>query len=300
MGLSEKYSMTTQVLALSHVAGISPRLLESLIHRFQNLEGIFGADAETLSGVEGLTKEAVDKITHPQETLEKAREFESLLANRDIGVVTRFDDSYPQLLFELNDPPAALYVRGKMLDNAKKTVTIVGAENATNEGIELTVKAAGTFGNAGVQVISSLSKGIDAATHVGAAKTGGSFCVLDSGFDHVHPSEHMPLAIDIAQSGGVITEYPPATEYSEKNFPAANRLLVGMAHAVVVTELYNDSQRTLDILTFCKQIGKLAFFLVDPEHGTLAEEHSLEEAISCGAIPMVGLEKVDEIINALV
>ncbi len=298
---NDEHRTAIQVLALCRLAGVQPRLFEVLIHVFGSPGRILEADTRSLLAMDGMTVTTAKKITAATASMDQADEVYRHLRERDIAVMTRFDDDFPQLLFELNDPPPLLYVRGRMPDNNKKTVTIAGAENATNEGIELTVKLAGTFAGAGVQVIASLNKGIDAAAHIGTKAAGGaSFCILDSGFDQIHPSEHMPLAIDVAQSGGVISEYPPEQIYTAESFKFSNRLLVGLAQAVVVTELYRDSTRTLDLLSFCRQIGKLAFIMVDPERGVLADEESLAEAVSCGAIPLTGLEKTDDIIKALV
>jgi DNA processing protein len=301
MTQNDKYHTAVQVLALCRLAGVSPRLFEVLIHLFGSPEQILKADRNSLMAINGITAKTAKRIAGTTALLKQADELHKQLKERDITVMTRFDNGFPQLLFELNDPPPLLYIRGRMPDNNKKTVALAGAGNATNEGIELTVKLAATFAKAGVQVIASLSRGIDAAAHIGAkAADGVSFCVLDSGFDQIYPSEHMPLAIDVAQSGGVISEYPPEQTYTTESFKSSNRLLVGLAQAVVITELYRDSTRTLDLLSFCRQIGKLTFIMVDPERGALADEGSLAEAVSCGAIPLTGLEKTGDIIKALV
>ena len=298
---NDEYCTAVQVLALCRLAGIQPRLFEVLVHLFGSPERILKADRSSLMAIDGMTAKTAKKITGTAALLKQADELHSQLKKRDIAVMTRFDNGFPQLLFELNDPPPLLYIRGRMPDNDKKTVAFAGAENATNEGIEWTVKLAGAFAKAGVQIVASLSKGIDAAAHIGAKAAGGvSYCVLDSGFDQIQPPEHMPLAIDVAQSGGVISEHPPEQTYTTESFKSSNRLLVGLAQAVVVTELYHDSTHTLDLLSFCRQIGKLTFIMVDPERGALADEGSLAEAVSCGAIPLTGLDKTGDIIKALV
>ncbi len=301
MTKNDEYHITTQVLALCHFAGIRPRQFEALIHNFRSLEQILKADKDALMAIEGMIADTAKKIAGTSAYLKQAEELHRRLKEQDITVITRFDDDFPRFLFELNDPPPLLYVRGRIPANNEKRVALVGAENATNEGIELTVKLARAFTEAGVQIVTSLSKGIDATAHIGAkAANGVSFCVLDSGLDHIHPPEHMPLAIDIVQSGGVISEYPPEQVHTSESFISSNRILVGLAQAVVITEMYHDSTRTLDLLSFCKQIGKLTFFMVDPERGALADKESLAQSVSCGAIPLVGLNKTDDIVKALV
>jgi DNA processing protein len=295
------YDITTQVLALCRFSGVQPRLFEALISHFGTLEDILLADTGTLIKVNGMTAEAATQIAGTSDHLKRAGEFYADLKGRNIEIKSRFDDEFPRRLFELNDPPVLLYVRGRTPDNARKIVAIAGAENATSEGIELTVKLARRFAGSGVQIIASLRKGIDAAAHLGAkAAASASFSILDAGFDHICPAEHIPLAIDIAQAGGVISEYPPDQVYMDETFKRSNRILAALAQAVVTTELYQESTRALDLLSCCNQIGKLTFLMIDPSHGILADEESLNVAVANGAIQMVGLDKVDDIVKALV
>jgi DNA processing protein len=296
------YDTTTQVLALCRFAGVRPRLFEALLNHFGDLQSILEAKTDSLMKISGMKSKTAEMIAGSSAHLQRAGEYYTELKARDIHVKSRFDDDFPTRLFELNDPPPLLYVRGKTPDRHKKAVALVGAENATNEGIELTVKLARRFAEAGIQIIASLRKGIDAAAHVGAkaVEGGSSFSILDSGFDHIHPPEHMPLAIDITQAGGVISEYPPDQQFTDEAGHRSNRILTALAQAVVVTEVYKDSARTLDLLSCCHEIGKLTFIMIDPAKGALADEESLSTAVACGAIPMIGLEKADDIILSLV
>ncbi len=294
-------NVTHTVLALNKFAGVGPRLFEALLHRYGSLERIVRADSGSLMTIEGMSAPDANRITKATGFLAEAAEYRTALADRDIQVETRFGDSYPERFFELNDPPPLLYVRGRMPDNGKKVLTVAGTQAATNEGIELTVHLAGACAAAGVQVVSTLKKGIGAAAHLGArAADGSSYAVIDSGFDQIDATEEIPLAIDIIQSGGILSEYPPEKHLERDSYQAANRLLAGLVQAVVITEVYKGSNRTWDLLSCCSQIGKMAFVLIDPRHGAHADKESLDRAVSCGAILMVGLDKIDDIIKSLV
>jgi DNA processing protein len=279
-------------------------MVSALLQRFGDPSEIMMASRESLLKIDGLTPEQAEQIYTAEDYTDEATEYCQSLKLRDISISTRYDDDYPELLHEINDPPPLLFVRGRLPDNDKKTMTIVGADSASGEGIELTVTLAQQCAEAGVQVVSSLRRGIDAAAHLGAkAGDGVSFAVLDHGLDNIDLEEQMPVAIDITRAGGVLSEYDPETEAaeeSEKAYSGSNRLLVGLAQAVVVTELYSDSKATLDLLSFCNETGKLTFVLIDPKHGALTDESSLSEAVRCGALPMVGLDKIDDIIKSLV
>lgn len=289
------------LLALCTLGGIEPRAIDRLLRHFGTAEAVLAADTATLTHIDGITSALADKVTAAAAGLDRAADLARLLSERDIAVVTMFDSAYGSLLRELNDPPPLLFVRGRMPDPEKKSVTLVGARAATSDGIEVTTRIAQQFGEADVQVISSLRGGIDGAAHLGARAAGGvSFAVLDSGIDDIAEHDLMPLAIDIVESGGVITEYLPDKAPGPATMEASNRLLVGLGQAVVVTELYADAVHTLDLLSFCRMIGKLTFLIIDPELGALADESSLALAIECGAIPLEGYERVEDIIRSLV
>jgi DNA processing protein len=293
--------ITTQLVALCKYVGVTPRLFEALLHHFGNLERIIRADSGALMAIEQMSANIANKITRTKSHFKASVEFLAEMKKREITVTTRFDSDYPQLLFELNDPPPIIYCRGRLPHSDKKTVALVGADKATNEGMELTTKLAATFAKAGVQVVSSLDKGISAAAHLGTrVEKGVSYAVLDSGFDELKSEEQTRLAIDITNEGGLVSEYPPATAPSPDNYKALNRIIIGLSQAVVVTEVYKDSEHTLDLLKCCNQVGKLSFVIIDPRHGALTDEASLNQAVSQGALPMVGLDKIDDIIATLV
>ncbi len=296
-----EYSSTVHILALSRYSGVSPRMFEALLRRFKTVESILLAEKEEILEIEGMTAKAAGRIAKAPQRLAEAGKFATSLNQREIELVTRLEEGFPELLLELNDPPSILYLRGRLPDPGRKTITLAGTRNASSEGIEMTSRLTRELTAAGVQVISSLKGGIDAAAHLACIAAGGaSFALMDCGVDHLPQTEGIPLAIDIINSGGVISEYAPDTEADDTTLPQTNRLLAGMTQAVVVTEVYQDSTRTLDLLKSCNEIGKLVFFMIDPDHGAFSDESALANALDCGAIPIEGYEKIGDIVKSLV
>lgn len=301
MKTATDYSVTTQILALSRLGGVGPRMLDGLLQHFGNPAGILNASASSLLHIAGMTSPVASRIAGVAARLSEAEEYCREMERRGISLFTRYDDNYGHLLFELNDPPAMLYVRGKLPSPQKKSAALVGAHNAGTEGIELTVRLAKQFAHAGVQAISSLAGGIDVAVHLGVKAAGGqSFAVLDIGFDQLDSQDKMPVAIDIAQSGGVISEYAPDYASPPEALEESNRLMAGLAQAVVVTEIYQDSRRVHDLLKFCAQIGKLTFVVIDKDFGPLCDRESLNVAVKNGAIVLQGPGQASDIIKSLV
>ena len=295
------YSETEQLLALCRYSGVTPRMFEALLRQFHTVEGILQAEEHEIAAIEGMSAKAARQVSDSSKKLDDARQYATDLGHREISMVNRFEQHFPELLFELNDPPSILYFRGKLPDPTKKTITLIGTSKATGEGIEMTSRLAREFVSGGVQVVSSLRGGIDAAAHLACSTAGGaSYAVVDCGLDHIPQTEGIPLAIDIIKSGGVIGEFAPDVKADAATVLQTNRLLSSLGQAVVVTEVYKDSMRTLDLLKSCHEMGKLVFFMIDPEHGAFSDEIALAKAMEHGAIPLEGYERVGDIINALV
>lgn len=289
------------ILALCRFNDITPRLMNALLNHFGNLEGIINSDAGTLMNIKGMTIDIANNITQAKDQIDESSIYYSQLLDRNIYPVSRFDDNYPQSLFELNDPPSLIYYRGNLPDPNKRIAGIIGSEKPGNEGIELTIALAKKLAENNVQIISSLNSGISTAAHLGSRSVdGNSYAVLDSGFDNIVPEVNIPVAVDIVKGGGLISEYPPDMEYENNNFKKSNRIIVGMSQGVILTEFYAENEIVNDILECCSQIGKLLFILIDPKCETMSDESSLNKAVNYGAIPIVGRDKIDDIIKSLV
>lgn len=164
------------------------------------------------------------------------------LARRGITHVPLASPGYPSRLKRIFDPPFGLFGTGAVvtaLDAAEQApvVAIVGSRRPTGAGRRLAAEIAGALADRGAVVLSGLARGIDGAAHEGALEAGGvTIAVLGSGVDRVHPRRHQGLADRIAHDGAVLSEYWPGTEAAPWRFPARNRIVAGMADAVVVVE----------------------------------------------------------------
>ncbi len=288
------------VLALVRYGKITPRMMEALLKHFGTIEMILASDAGTLMAIEGMDAEVANDIAQASEFLDDAKTYYKLLQDKDIQILTRFDDEYPENLFELNDPPSLLFYRGVIPDPTAKLVSLIGTQTASNDGIELTTMIAKKLADDKVQILSGLQKGVNISSHLGAKVSDGkTFSVLESGLENIHPEENRPIAIDIVQNGGLITEFTEEKEFESENRASSNRLLAAISQAVIITEFYKDDPFVYDILDCCSQIGKMVFILIDPRFN-LVDSESLNYAVKCGAVPLVGLDKLDDITKSLV
>jgi DNA processing protein len=160
---------------------------------------------------------------------------EAALARLGWRWVAAGEAGFPARLAVTTDPPLGVFLRGGLPD--ARVAALVGARRATAYGREVAEYLGRELAAAGVAVVSGMARGVDAAAHRGALAGGGpTVAVWGAGPDRVYPPEHASLAEEIAASGCLLTEYPPGAPPLPYHFPERNRLIAGLADAVVVVE----------------------------------------------------------------
>ncbi len=142
---------------------------------------------------------------------------------------------YPQALATIPDPPPILWAIGDIALLKRPMVAMVGARNASSLGLRMARKLAGELADAGYVVVSGLARGIDTAAHL-AALDGGTIAVMAGGVDVIYPRENTVLGDEIAARGLRLSEQPPGMEPQARHFPRRNRIISGLAQALVVVE----------------------------------------------------------------
>ena len=182
--------------------------------------------------------ELLERATHGLAQAQAARD---AAAASGIYAVPWNAPDFPKVLLTLPDCPPALWYRGTLTCLEAVAVAIVGSRAATAVALEAASRIAAGLATLGITIVSGLARGVDSAAHRGALTGGRTLAVLGSGVDCIYPAEHRHLADAIAQSGAVLSEYPPGTPPLPFHFPMRNRLISGLARAVVVIEAAQDS-----------------------------------------------------------
>lgn len=117
-------------------------------------------------------------------------------------------------------------------------IAVVGSRQASAQGQEDAFWFATELSAHGLTVISGLAQGIDACAHAGALEgRGKTIAVMGHGLDSVYPPSNEGLAGKILQGGGaLVTEYPQGTPARPFQFPQRNRIIAGLARAILVVE----------------------------------------------------------------
>jgi DNA processing protein len=213
-------------LRLFRTEGVGPRTFRGLVNRF----GGAGAALEALPEA----SRAAGRPVKPPAVADIEREIEQ---GRRLGVrfVALGEDGYPSPLAATRDAPPVIAVRGSLAALAKPMVALVGSRNASANGLRFTQMLARDLGDAGFVIVSGLARGIDTAAHR-ASLGAGTVAVLAGGHGRVYPSENEPLLDEIVDTGAAISEMPFTVEPRARDFPRRNRIVAGLAMAVVVVE----------------------------------------------------------------
>jgi DNA processing protein len=190
---------------------------------------------------------------------------------------------YPERLRRVFDPPATLWVRGRLAaGEGERAVAVVGSRAASPQGIELARLMARDLAAAGASIVSGLARGIDAAAHRGALETGGrTIAVLGSGLDRVYPPENGPLADAVAATGLVVSEFPLGTGPRPEHFPRRNRVIAGWGLGVVVVEA---AERSGALVTARVALDEGREVMAVPGHPSHAGAHGTNALIRDGAV----------------
>lgn len=172
-------------------------------------------------------------------SLSRAKKECEFIEEHHIRVYSCLDKEYPYRLRECPDRPLLLYGKGNLHLNDGKMVSIVGTRMPTDRGREQTRQLVFDLADklSDVTIISGLAYGIDVEAHRAALEVGiPTIIVPGHGLDRIYPSLHRPIAIQSLEKGGLLTEYMSECDPERQNFVARNRIVAGLADAVVVVE----------------------------------------------------------------
>ncbi len=210
--------------------------------------------------------------------------------------ITRASSDWPDRLEHLERPPIGFWQLGTT-GPASPSVAVVGSRQATFGGTDIARTIGRELGAAGIQVVSGMALGIDAAAHEGALEAGGStIAVLGCGIDVCYPRRHAALRSRIAASGSVITEEPEGTPPLKYNFPKRNRIIAALAHAVVVVEA-TERSGALSTARWAVDLGREV--LAVPGSIRARQSSGTNLLIRDGARPFLGIGDLFDVVEGL-
>ena len=257
-------------LALNLALWDSLKLMGKALGRFSSPAEAFRASHFELLGL-GFDEERAKRFKSPSLVSQADKEFDRL-KKKGYSLVTFGDTEYPAYLREIFDPPCVLYCKGRLEMLQAPAVAIVGTRKPSPYGRAVAERLAEDLASRGVVVVSGLAVGIDSTAHWGALRGGQTIAVLGSGLENLYPKENRRLMDKIAENGTVVSEFPLDTEPFAGNFPRRNRIISGLAQAVVVVEA---AEKSGSLIT--------ARFALDQDREVMAVPGNITSDLSRGA-----------------
>lgn len=246
-------------IALTLIPGIGDITARNLLKVVGDEEAIFKLSKKQLLNIQGLSHKLVNEILNPEVLINAEKELNFVNKN-NISIYFISDKDYPYRLKDCVDAPILIYFKGKANLNAEHIISIVGTRNSTNYGNSFCSSFLEKISSLlpDTLMISGLAYGIDINAHRAALKqTLPTIGVLAHGLDRIYPSVHKQTAIEMLGNGGLLSEFPSNTQPDRFNFVRRNRIVAGMADAVIVVESdeKGGSLITAEIAnSYCKDI----------------------------------------------
>ncbi len=202
------------------------------------------------------------------------------------------DQAIPQRLQTIRSAPKQLFYSGDFLALLEQPLlAIVGSRKMSTYGRQVTEKLAGEAAARGIVIISGLAIGVDACAHRAALEAKGhTIAVLPTSLDNIQPQMNVKLARQIIEQGGaLVSEYEDGSPVHRTNFVARNRLVSGLADAVLITEATEQSG-TMHTAAYARQQGRP--LLAVPGAITSPLSAGPNTLLKAGAIPVTSIDDI--------
>ncbi len=205
----------------------------------------------------------------------------------------------PPKLKEINDPPKKLYLEGNLPTNPElRYLAVVGSRNFSTYGKLACEKIIEGLSGYPIVIISGLALGIDAIAHHAAIKNGLLTMALPgSGISEkaIAPKTNFLLSREILKHGGcILSEFEPEMPAAIWSFPRRNRIMAGLADAVLLIEA-KEKSGTLITARLAMEYNRDV--LVVPGEIFSSTSIGTNKLIKEGAHPCLGANDVLEILG---
>lgn len=185
------------------------------------------------------TPHLVEALKNWDEPMKRAEYELKYMEEHSIRALTLNDDDYPKRLLECPDAPIILYYSGNCDLNMSKVISIVGTRQITQYGQDIIRHFIADLRRhcPNMLIVSGLAYGVDINAHRQALENGyPTVGVLAHGLDQIYPYRHKETAEKMLRHGGLLTEFMTQTNADKANFVRRNRIVAGMADAVILVE----------------------------------------------------------------
>lgn len=223
-------------IALTLIPGVGDIIGKKLVSYCGGVEAIFKEKKGNLLKIPGVGETVVKAIVN-HDMFDRVDKEMGFIEKFNIKPLFYLDAAYPTRLKQCTDNPMMLYYIGNANLNTTKIVSVVGTRNITEYGKDICRQLIKDMASQEILIVSGLAYGVDTCAHKTANENNlPTVAVLAHGLDRVYPNLNKPLAGKMIKNGGLLTEFMSETNPDRENFPKRNRIIAGMADAVIVIE----------------------------------------------------------------
>ena len=226
-------------IALTRILPYQSQVQHQLLNATGSAMALYEARHDLKAVIPDVSDRLATFVAQMDEHIGRAEQEMAFAEKNRIRLLTRDDTDYPARLRECLDAPTLLYYRGSADLNCRHIVSMVGTRKATEYGRSFCQRFIRDLAQScpDVLVVSGLAYGIDISSHRQALANGlQTIGVLAHGLDQIYPRMHRQTAVEMLHQGGLLTEYMSQTVPDKVNFVARNRIVAGMADAIIVVE----------------------------------------------------------------
>ena len=224
-------------LALALAPKVGPSVFKAILSYSGSAKDFFHLTKGKASKIPRVGEKLLELQKQADSLLRNADEVISQCLKKDFRILVSTSEEFPKRLKTIEDGPIIIFSQGKGTLNFGRSVGIVGTRSATNYGKSITRKIVEDLAIFQPVIISGLAYGIDIEAHRAALQAGlPTIAVMGSPLNQVYPAAHKNTAIQLQETGNLLSEYAPGSKMMPGNFPARNRIIAGLSDALIVVE----------------------------------------------------------------
>ncbi|GMQ28453.1 DNA-processing protein DprA [Algoriphagus confluentis] len=224
-------------LALALAPKVGPSVFKAILAYSGSAKDFFQLAKGKASKIPRVGEKLLELQKQSDHLLRNADEVIASCTKKGYDIFISTSAKFPHRLKSIEDSPVILFSQGKGSLNFERSVGIVGTRSATTYGKSITRKIVEDLLPYQPVIISGLAYGIDIEAHRAALQIGlPTIAIMGSPLNQIYPAAHKNTALQLQETGNLLSEYAPGSKMMPGNFPARNRIIAGLSDALIVVE----------------------------------------------------------------
>lgn len=237
----EDFNKIKMLWVLSKIKYLGNISLRKLTQDVNNLDEFYNKKFNNIKHSATYSNRIIQSLIETETEFKKYdNEFTKMIEfseSNSIKIISIFDDKYPQNLREIYDAPVLLYYKGKLDNNNRDSISVIGTRYPSEYGIRACTEIVRDLSLLNIPIISGLARGIDSIAHKAAIENSNiTYAILGCGINVVYPRENLRLYEKIIENGVIISEFEINASPDKINFPRRNRIISGISLGTLIIE----------------------------------------------------------------